>query len=286
MWINKYILFTITLLMFFFRALPQDREPKKMYGKEREKYLIDTGKELTKIYGPEYYREYGKPIISKIKKFKTDDHRIEISKNTGRKYYEVTFPYDREKERLEWDYASKIGIWKDSGEPFVILFGNGAGLNFFFQSHQARMQTGIERIPYEQAPERQSIWRLGVQEHPGQKTDIDPRLPISSIDTYAISHMSYPRSLLRKGIEGIVYCQATISDKGKLSKLFILQSPHPKLTKEAKRIIAGMPLWIPAMSNGRAIECEYAFSLPFVLKDYKTHIKQHESGTIPNSHLK
>lgn len=274
MWINKYILFTTILLMFFFEVFPQDRQPKKMDRKERGKYLTDIGKELTKTYGPEYYREYGKPIISKTKKFKTDDHRIEISKNTGRKYYEITFPYDQAKEKLEWDYASKIGVWKDSGEPFLILFGNGAGINFFFKSHRARMQTGIEQVPYEQAPERQSIWNLGVQEHPGRKTDTDPRLPMSDIETYAINHMTYPRSLLRKDTEGIVYCQATISDKGKLSKLFILQSPHPKLTKEARRIIAGMPLWIPAMSNGKPIECEYAFPLPFILKDYKARMKQ------------
>lgn len=274
MWINKYILFTIILLIFFSEAFPQDRQLKKMSGKERKNYLIKIGKELTKIYGPEYYREYGKPVISKIRKFKTDDHRIEISKNTGRKYYEITFPYDQAKEKLEWNYASKIEVWKDSGEPFSILFGNGAGFNFFFKSHRTRIQTDIEPVPYEQAPERENIWNLGVQKYPGVEIDAEPHLPMSSIETYAINHMTYPRALLRRGAGGVVYCQVSISDMGELSKLLILQSPHPKLSQEARRLIAGMPRWIPAMSNGKPIECEYAFPLLFIAKDYKARMKK------------
>ena len=125
----------------------------KMPKTEREAYLIKLGKEVTKAFGPGYYREYKQPIISKPKKFKDNDMRPEIQANIGRKYYVVTFLYDPSKETLDWNHASQVEIWKDTGEPMGATFGNGYGKDFIFDSYEEQLRSPDKTIvPYQQAP--------------------------------------------------------------------------------------------------------------------------------------
>ena len=59
-----------------------------------------------------------------------------------------------DKERLEWNFTSKVCIWKDNGQPFEVFFGNGMGVNFFFKSYKkATRSNKVEQIPYQQANE-------------------------------------------------------------------------------------------------------------------------------------
>ena len=124
----------------------------KMPKAEREAYLIKLGKEVTKAFGPGYYREYKQPLISKPEKFKDNDMRPEIQANIGRKYYVVTFLYDPSKEKLDWDFASKVEIWQDTGEPMGAIFGNGYGRDFIFDSYEEQLRWPDRPItPYQQA---------------------------------------------------------------------------------------------------------------------------------------
>lgn len=157
---NKlYVSITILGLLFSLNVFSQNVDLGKMSKVDREKYLTDLAIEVTKTYGPGYYRKDSKAVISKVIKFTTDDERPEVSKNIGREYYEVYFPYDPTKERLEWDFTSKVYIWKDNGQPFDIFFGNGIGRTFMFTPYtKATRAANVEQVPYQQANEILNIF--------------------------------------------------------------------------------------------------------------------------------
>lgn len=131
----------------------------QMNKEQREEYLIALGKELTLTFGPDYYSEQGTPVISEGVFESEGNDRPEIQRNVGRAYYQITFPTDR----LDFNYASEVRIWKDTGEPLAVIFGNGYGKTFLFISYeeQIRQKDSIRTIPYEQPVSYadSSIWQ-------------------------------------------------------------------------------------------------------------------------------
>ena len=49
-------------------------------------------------------------------------------------------------------FSQKVRIWKDTGEPCDVIFGNGYGKNFFFSSYkeQTKSRTATDKVPYQQ----------------------------------------------------------------------------------------------------------------------------------------
>lgn len=95
---------------------------------KRTEYLTQKAKEVMLTFGPDWYQEPMKVNISELKEF--DIHMMGKREQTiphfGRKYYTVTFRYDRKKEP-DWTYAAKVDIWEDDGEPFSIIYGDSYG---------------------------------------------------------------------------------------------------------------------------------------------------------------
>ncbi len=132
----------------------------KMSQEQRNEYLIKLSKKVIITFGPGYYRENSIPIISNCKKFQASDTSPEKVEYIGREYYTVTFPYDKTKECLEFDYAAKVYIWKDTGEPMNVFFGNGYGRNFFSLSfeEQTAKNVIIKTVPYQQVQKIKKEW--------------------------------------------------------------------------------------------------------------------------------
>ena len=145
------------LLVFCFLSLhAQTVNLSKMQLQQRNEYLLTLAKEVTRNFGPDYYREYKDPEISEEKVFEGKwDKSPEVQRCVGRKYYTVTFRYDRTKERLNWHYASQVDIWADDGEPQGVLFGSGIGVHFFERPYRQWVRDGIkenDKIPYKNRP--------------------------------------------------------------------------------------------------------------------------------------
>ena len=96
-------------------------------------------------FGPDWYQEPMKVNISELKEF--DIHLMGKDEITeplfGRKYYTVTFRYDRKKEP-DWTYAAEVDIWEDDGEPWSIMFGNNWGNNFLSRSYKQCIEEGVK----------------------------------------------------------------------------------------------------------------------------------------------
>ena len=99
--------------------------------------LITVARDVANAFGPAYVPYFKGAEISEMRIFQKDDYgdgRRKIRRQFGRAYYEVVFTYDSTAVRFAFDYAAKVRVWKDTGEPLDVIFGNGMGRNFLFQS--------------------------------------------------------------------------------------------------------------------------------------------------------
>ena len=145
------VIYFFICAMFSMNVMAQHMNLDTLNESNRNDYLISLSKEIVKTFGPDYYRDMAPVITDSV--FETIDERPEIKKNVGREYYEVTYPYDKSKEILDFDFSAKVKVWKDTGEPLEVIFGNGYGRNFFFIPYDEliKERSAIEQIPYEQA---------------------------------------------------------------------------------------------------------------------------------------
>ena len=125
----------------------------EMDSVKRYDYLVKCSREVIKHFGPGYYREFQKPEVSGLHVLSDTIHSYpELNRNLGRKYYTVIYPYDHSQEQLEWNYAAKVEIWDDGGEPKGALFGHGLGIHFGFGPYREWVKKGIQEdtiMPYE-----------------------------------------------------------------------------------------------------------------------------------------
>lgn len=99
------------------------------------------------------------------------DELPEIKKCIGREYYTIIFTYDKKVIQFAFDYAARVRIWKDTGEPLDVIFGNGFGRNFlisdFMEQTNCSVKThdlskitakSINVVPLETVEVPKSIW--------------------------------------------------------------------------------------------------------------------------------
>ena len=131
----KSIIFLIIMGLSVLMSQAQVTVYNETKASQFEKNLVSTAIKLADTFGPDYEVknavrvEINGPIV-----FQHTDMRPEIQKNVGRTYYDVTF-FPQDPSTYEWGYLSKASIWSD-GEPRVVDFGNGYGINFLFKSFE------------------------------------------------------------------------------------------------------------------------------------------------------
>lgn len=106
----KKITFVI-LLCVSYNTVSTAQNLSSMSNSQRNTLLISLAKEVVLIHGPDYYREYGEPVITRGQVPPEGDF---TGGNANRIYYSITFLYDTTKETLGLDFAASIVIWEDS----------------------------------------------------------------------------------------------------------------------------------------------------------------------------
>ena len=99
--------------------------------------LVNSARNVALTFGPAYVPFFKEANVSDVQVFKKEDYgdsRPQIRKQIGRKFYTVTFTYDSTAVKFDFGFAARVRIWKDTGEPLDVIFGNGWGRNFFFLS--------------------------------------------------------------------------------------------------------------------------------------------------------
>lgn len=145
----------LLLIVLYLPMCAQVRNLESLSPQKRNVYLVKIAKEVTLNVAKEYYREYKDPLISEIKVLSHEDadNRPEMQKLVGRKYYSVSFQYNKDVELFEMDYASCVCIWADDGRPWCVDFGNGWGYVFTDIPYEQYVKSKKKvKIPYEKIP--------------------------------------------------------------------------------------------------------------------------------------
>lgn len=140
----KRILVVLTALLVSIAFYGQNLD--KMPKAEREALLLKKAKELVLRHGPGYWREYQPPIIER---YEMPTSGYPIGKNIGRDFYSVNIPFDPQKERFNYKYAASVTFWADTGEPRVIMFGNGKGFSLDKDDEKRTKSDQVEVMPFQ-----------------------------------------------------------------------------------------------------------------------------------------
>lgn len=87
----------------------------------------------------------------------------------------------------------------------------------------------------------------------------------SAMMQWLSSHIKYPTVAEENGIQGRVICSFVVGKDGSISNITVLKGVDPSLDKEATRVIAAMPRWIPGKQNGQAVNVKYTLPVTFRL---------------------
>ena len=134
--------------------------------------LVNSARNVALTFGPAYVPYFKEANVSDVQVFKKDDYgdsRPQIRKQIGRKFYTVTFTYDSTAVKFDFGFAARVRIWKDTGEPLDVIFGNGWGRNFLFLSFKEQTNhspndyekvasDSIVKVPLQTVHEPENIW--------------------------------------------------------------------------------------------------------------------------------
>ena len=77
-------------------------------------------------------------------------------------------------------------------------------------------------------------------------------------------HLVYPPTAIDEQIQGRVVIQIQVKADGTIGNVKIIKGVHPDLDTEALRVVKSLPMFNPAMLNGKAVES--LFTLPITFK--------------------
>ena len=94
-----------------------------------------------------------------------------------------------------------------------------------------------------------------------------PQFPggMGALNQWLGSNIKYPAMAAENGIEGRVIVQFVVERDGSVSGVHVVRGVDSSLDKEAIRVVAQMPKWIPGKQNGSAVRVKYTVPVTFRL---------------------
>ena len=95
-----------------------------------------------------------------------------------------------------------------------------------------------------------------------------PQFPggMGALNQWLGSNIKYPAMAAENGIEGRVIVQFVVERDGSVSGVHVVRGVDSSLDKEATRVVAQMPKWIPGKQNGSAVRVKYTLPVTFRLQ--------------------
>ncbi len=95
--------------------------------------------------------------------------------------------------------------------------------------------------------------------------EIQPQ-PTFSLNEYLSSSLHYPIDAQESGIEGRVVVKFVVNEDGSISSVEVVKSVNPSCDKEAARVVAGMPKWIPGIVDDKIVSVYFTQPISFKLQ--------------------
>jgi protein TonB len=90
---------------------------------------------------------------------------------------------------------------------------------------------------------------------------------MDALAKYLSKNLRYPRGAADAGVQGKVYVSFVVGRDGEISKIELLKGIGFGCDEEARRVIKGMPKWIPGKQSGRAVMCKFTLPIAFTLSE-------------------
>ncbi len=99
-------------------------------------------------------------------------------------------------------------------------------------------------------------------------TRIQPSYPggINALMRFLAAKIKYPEPARLQNIQGKVYLQFMVDEKGKIRDIVPIRYPDILLMKEAVRVVKTMTNWIPGEEDGKPVSVVYVLPVSFVLE--------------------
>ena len=78
-------------------------------------------------------------------------------------------------------------------------------------------------------------------------------------------NLNYPKKAIEKSVEGSVLVRFAIDTDGKVRDVEVIQSVDPNLDAESVRVVKSLPLFKPAMKDGKPVQFFYSLPVKFKL---------------------
>lgn len=88
----------------------------------------------------------------------------------------------------------------------------------------------------------------------------------SALFEYLSKNIKYPVVAEENGVQGRVIVTFVVERDGSITDVKVVKSVDPSLDKEARRVVSGMPHWIPGKQNGSAVRVKYTVPVTFKLQ--------------------
>lgn len=83
---------------------------------------------------------------------------------------------------------------------------------------------------------------------------------------YIANNLRYPPIAAENGVQGKVFVRFVVSALGVVEEVEVIRSLDPHCDKEAMRVVAALPQWIPGRQNGRNVPVYYTLPINFKLQ--------------------
>lgn len=100
-------------------------------------------------------------------------------------------------------------------------------------------------------------------------TDDSPMFPggDKALFNYLNENIKYPEEARNNKIQGYATVGFIIDEKGKVIDPQVINTVNPMLVKEALRVVASMPNWIPGKVKGKNVKCKFFIPIKFQLDE-------------------
>lgn len=81
---------------------------------------------------------------------------------------------------------------------------------------------------------------------------------------HVMENLVYPKVAEDKGIEGTVFIQFVVTEKGSIGSVEMVRGPET-FEKSAVTVIESLPLFMPGTNKGKAVKVQYVLPIRFAL---------------------
>jgi len=82
---------------------------------------------------------------------------------------------------------------------------------------------------------------------------------------YIAQNVQYPEIAKENGIQGRVFIQFVVNQKGEIEQVKVVRGVDPALDKEAIRVISALPKWKPGSQRGKPVRVSFTVPINFQL---------------------